>query len=1032
MLFSEREEMSMMRIKGLRQCLAVLCAAVLSMGSLAAMPASAEVKNLVSNSTFDSGTSGWDTYQASGGKATLTTENGKLALQIDSVGKLNYSVQCNYDIIPLYKNGVYRVSYEISSTTDRYVEAMIQQNGGTYQAYTWKGLDLTAEPQTVDYEFTMKQDSDVMSKLVFNCGLENEEDLPAHTIYLDNVKVELVDDSKVDYTSVLPYAPSIMTDQVGYQPDETKTAVFRNVTSETSFSVVNADSGQVVYTGELSAPTFYSSADENNWTGDFSAVTEAGTYYITCGGLDQSYSFTIGNDVYDSLLDDSVKMLYLQRCGTEVKDSTFGHAACHDTLATLYHTNEKIDVSGGWHDAGDYGRYVVPGAKSVADLLIAYDANPKLFSDSIGIPESGNGVPDVLDEVRYELEWMLKMQDSQTGGVHHKVSCENFPGYVMPETETDELIVTPVSTTATADFCASMAMAYEYYQKFDKGFAEKCLNAAKNAWAFLQKNPNFIFSNPSDITTGDYGDTSDIDERYWAAAQMWRATGEDTYRTALESMSVQNGMDWMEVGDYGNIAILTMDGVDTNSDLYTRAKTSILKEADQMKGLSQSNPYGVSVSRYNWGSNMGVATSGMILNLAYQMTEDSTYLDTSRSNLHYLLGNNAMGECFVTGYGTVSPEHPHHRPSMAKNQAMKGMLVGGVNSGLEDSAAKAYCANSPSAKCYVDHWESYSTNEITIYWNSPLTCLLSMNSTARTPEHDDIISGDVNQDQTVNTADIVLLQKYLLGEVSLTETQAKAADVQANNTVNGFDLAVLRQKLVQKDDNNSGKDDTKGNEPSADAEVLADFRKGATSLFEASDGWTNGNPFDCGWTKNNTSFDNGVLNLTIDKDSSGQYNYTGAEYRSLEHYHYGYYETSMKAIKNDGVVSSFFTYTGPSENNPWDEIDVEVLGKDTTKVQFNYYTNGVGNHEYMYDLGFDASEGYHTYGFDWQKDYITWYVDGKAVYTATSNIPSTAGKIMMNVWPGIGVNDWLKPFDGKTPLTASYEWVTYQSTAKAN
>lgn len=1022
----------MMRIKGLRQCLAVLCAAVLSMGSLAAMPASAEVKNLVSNSTFDSGTSGWDTYQASGGKATLTTENGKLALQIDSVGKLNYSVQCNYDIIPLYKNGVYRVSYEISSTTDRYVEAMIQQNGGTYQAYTWKGLDLTAEPQTVDYEFTMKQDSDVMSKLVFNCGLENEEDLPAHTIYLDNVKVELVDDSKVDYTSVLPYAPSIMTDQVGYQPDETKTAVFRDVTNETNFSVVNADSGQVVYTGELSAPTFYSSADENNWTGDFSAVTEAGTYYITCGGLDQSYSFTIGNNVYDSLLDDSVKMLYLQRCGTEVKDSTFGHAACHDTLATVYHTNEKIDVSGGWHDAGDYGRYVVPGAKSVADLLIAYDANPKLFSDSIGIPESGNGVPDVLDEVRYELEWMLKMQDSQTGGVHHKVSCENFPGYVMPETETDELIVTPVSTTATADFCASMAMAYEYYQKFDKDFAEKCLNAAKNAWAFLQKNPNFIFSNPSDITTGDYGDTSDIDERYWAAAQMWRATGEDTYRTALESMRVQNGMDWMEVGDYGNIAILTMDGVDTNSDLYTRAKTSILKEADQMKGLSQSNPYGVSVSKYNWGSNMGVATSGMILNLAYQMTEDSTYLDTSRSNLHYLLGNNAMGECFVTGYGTVSPEHPHHRPSMAKNQAMKGMLVGGVNSGLEDSAAKAYCANSPSAKCYVDHWESYSTNEITIYWNSPLTCLLAMNSTARTPEHDDIISGDVNQDQTVNTADIVLLQKYLLGEVSLTETQAKAADVQANNTVNGFDLAVLRQKLVQKDDNNSGKDDTKGNEPSADAEVLADFRKGATSLFEASDGWTNGNPFDCGWTKNNTSFDNGVLNLTIDKDSSGQYNYTGAEYRSLDHYHYGYYETSMKAIKNDGVVSSFFTYTGPSENNPWDEIDVEVLGKDTTKVQFNYYTNGVGNHEYMYDLGFDASEGYHTYGFDWQKDSITWYVDGKAVYTATSNIPSTASKIMMNVWPGIGVNDWLKPFDGKTPLTASYEWVTYQSTAKAN
>ena len=167
------------------------------------------------------------------------------------------------------------------------------------------------------------------------------------------------------------------------------------------------------------------------------------------------------------------------------------------------------------------------------------------------------------------------------------------------------------------------------------------------------------------------------------------------------------------------------------------------------------------------------------------------------------------------------------------------------------------------------------------------------------------------------------------------------------------------------------------------------------------------------------------MTLTIDKDHSGKYNYSGAEYRTHEHYGYGYYETSMQAIKNDGVVSSFFTYTGESENNPWDEIDIEILGKDTTKVQLNYYTNGVGNHEYMYDLGFDASQGFHTYGFDWQPDHITWYVDGKAVYTAYSNIPSTPGRIMMNTWPGITVDEWLKPFNGNTPLTAYYQWATY-------
>ena len=136
----------------------------------------------------------------------------------------------------------------------------------------------------------------------------------------------------------------------------------------------------------------------------------------------------------------------------------------------------------------------------------------------------------------------------------------------------------------------------------------------------------------------------------------------------------------------------------------------------------------------------------------------------------------------------------------------------------------------------------------------------------------------------------------------------------------------------------------------------------------------------------------------------------------------------MKAIKNDGVVSSFFTYTGPSDNNPWDEIDIEILGKDTTKVQFNYFTDSKGNHEYLYDLGFDASEDFHDYAFEWHKDKIVWFVDGKEAYTATENIPVTESKIMMNAWCGTGVDSWLKPFDdSKMPLTAEYKSISFVS-----
>lgn len=217
-------------------------------------------------------------------------------------------------------------------------------------------------------------------------------------------------------------------------------------------------------------------------------------------------------------------------------------------------------------------------------------------------------------------------------------------------------------------------------------------------------------------------------------------------------------------------------------------------------------------------------------------------------------------------------------------------------------------------------------------------------------------------------------------------------------------------------------------EAPAKSSVLADLTgtyDNVSDRFEFSDGWSNGSMFNCTWRKSNGSFSDGSMKLTIDKDLLDKPPYSGAEFRSKDFYGYGMYEVVMKPIKNDGIVSSFFTYTGPSDNNPWDEIDIEFLGKDTTKVQFNYFTDSKGNHEYLYDLGFDASEDFHTYGFDWREDGITWYVDGEAVYTAAENLPSTPGKIMMNVWPGTGVDGWLNAFDGTVPLTAEYKSVDF-------
>lgn len=893
-----------MKKHSLRRCAAAIAAFTVMAGAMPVIPFSASAaENIVTNSTFDNGTADWGIYKESGGVASLTTENGKLALKITDQGTLNYAVQMYYDIVPLYKNGVYRLKYDISASKPRYVESMIQQNGGTYQAYTWKGVKVTTEPQTVDYEFTMKEDTDIMAKFCFNCGLQEKEDggpIGEHTVYLDNVSLELIDDSQVDYNANKPYAPSIITNQIGYKTNAKKTAVFRD-TNGGNFSVVNADTKQTVFTGEMSGPISNSSADETNYTGDFSSVTTPGKYYIAADGLDNSYTFEIGENVYNNLLDASVKMLYLQRCGTKVEDDKFGHPSCHDSIATIYKTDQKIDVSGGWHDAGDYGRYVVAAAKAVADLMYAYEANPEIYSDNIGIPESGNGTPDILDEVRYELEWMLKMQDQSDGGVYHKVTCDTFPGYVMPEKETKPLIVMPKSTTATADFAASMAMAYEFYKDIDADFSAKCLDAAKKAYNWTKSNPNVTYSNPADVVTGEYGDKIVADELYWAAAQLYRATGDTSY---MDGVSAKKGLDWATVGDYGNIAILTMKDIDKSSDIYVNAANTVKTQASSLLNIVKASPYGSAITKYDWGSNMTIANAGIILKLAYDITGDSEYLDAANAQLHYLLGSNPNGASFVTGFGTVSPENPHHRPSMAVGSAMPGMLVGGVNQNLEDSAAKAYCRYNPPAECWIDNAESYSTNEITIYWNSPLTYLLSLtdSSDSTTPTNptepsnpNKTMYGDANVDGKVEIADATLILQYLTNkdEYSLTKQGMINADVyDVGDGVTASDALAIQKldagiykelpvsflnqpqttspvetttapanqttatPVVTTEANvNHGIKDY-GTPMNANATAVEDFRDGDSKLFIASDGWTNGSCFDCGWYKQNTSLEN--------------------------------------------------------------------------------------------------------------------------------------------------------------------------------
>ena len=306
--------------------------------------------------------------------------------------------------------------------------------------------------------------------------------------------------------------------------------------------------------------------------------------------------------------------------------------------------------------------------------------------------------------------------------------------------------------------------------------------------------------------------------------------------------------------------------------------------------------------------------------------------------------------------------------------------------------------------------------------------LLTNNQNTTTEEN---VSETTNQSQILNqTSEVQSVLSDNQSEVDQTTVGLNQNQISNQLTATNDTQNLSATQLAATGDKGSD-----SNEPTKPEQVLhtddyrVDFDNYDDETMERSD-WFNGDPFDCRWVPDNTVVNGGTLTLTIDQNNTRAYRYNGAEWRTREFFGYGMYSVRMQPISNPGVVSSFFTYTGPSDNNPWDEIDIEFLGKDTTKVQFNYYTNGVGGHEFLYDLGFDASESYHVYGFDWQADHITWYVDGVAVYTATENLPVTPGKIMMNAWPGIGVDDWLAPYDGQTPLIAYYDWVTYNLIIK--
>jgi endoglucanase len=545
----------------------------------------------------------------------------------------------------------------------------------------------------------------------------------------------------------------IRLNQLGFYPDAQKIAV---VTAgvDGDFAVKTFVSGDVVFTSKLSAPHKSSFSSKVTRIADFSALTKPGIYKISIPGVGDSYSFEIKPEVFNNLTRSLVKSYYYQRMSIPLLPEYAGkwsRAQGHPDKVVLIHpaaaspglpAGTIISCPKGWYDAGDYNKYIVNSGITMGTLLSLYEDFPAYFDTlRTNIPESGNGAPDLLNEVVWNLRWMLTMQDPADGGVYNKVTNANFDGMVMPSECVTPRYVVPKGTGATLDFAAVMAQSARIFKNYEKvfpGLSDSCMKSAVKAWEWAVKNPNVQYDQNKMnrefspvINTGGYGDSDFTDEFIWAAAELYISTKKSAYYKAVTMFPDT----LMPLPSWGNVRLLGYYSLarfekklrnGAKKD-FTILKTRLINTADKMaEGISGSayqTIMGRSVADFEWGSNAVAANQGILMIQAYRLSKDRKYIQYALYNLDYIMGRNATGYSFVTGNGHKTPMFPHHRPSEADGIAdpIPGLLVGGPNPGQQDGC-KTYPSNVPD-ESYTDAVCSYASNEIAINWNAPAAYL---------------------------------------------------------------------------------------------------------------------------------------------------------------------------------------------------------------------------------------------------------------------------------------------------------------------
>jgi endoglucanase len=575
-------------------------------------------------------------------------------------------------------------------------------------------------------------------------------------------------------------ATAVELNQIGFITGGPKLAVVVSAAAQPLAWALTDSSGKSLATGSTRIVGADAASGQSVHKLDFSAWRKRGENLRLQVGCARSHAFVVADHPFESLKRGALAYFYHNRASVPIEARFAGGekwarpVAHADETATCRAGKDRfgnewpgcsysLNPIGGWYDAGDQGKYVVNGGISVWTLLNLYERQQTLkrkaaFGDRDGsIPESGNRVDDLLDEARFEIEFLLRMQAptgsaamlpvgvkrnaanlqfvriDASGMAHHKIADMNWTAVpTPPHLDREQRVLHAVSTAATLNLAAVAAQCARIWKSIDQPFAARCLSAARAAYDAAQRNPQVYFI--SDFTgSGMYGDGELADEFFWAAAELVATTGERHYLDDVRAASFWSA-ELNSEPSWGGVAALGLASLATVPTALPAAERGRLRgvlvaAAERFAAEREQSGYGVPFvgKSYVWGSNSNLLNRGILLGLAHDFSREPRFRDAVVDVADYLLGRNPLGQSYVSGFGTKAMRRPHHRfwthsVDASLPEPPPGALSGGPNANTpaESVARRLKESGCAPQTCWADEVEAYSLNEVAINWNAPL------------------------------------------------------------------------------------------------------------------------------------------------------------------------------------------------------------------------------------------------------------------------------------------------------------------------